>query len=749
MKKSKRNKIPREKPEVTGGAAGVERGFRHLLPVVFLVCTTFLAYVAALKGTWAFDDTAIGQYASIKNALTLHLGYRKIAYLSFLLNRWIDPVSPINYRLTNIFIHICNVLLVYALVLKTLKLPAWEEKYGEYAFSSALLSATIFALHPININAVSYIVQRMTSLSTMFVLLALLSYIIARTSAGGYRAFILYGTSLLFVICGIFSKENAVMAVPLIGLYDAVFFFGFQKKKYVVNMGVGLVLGLLALAASSLFLHFDKALLNLGAILLHPHRQIPDLGWTATDVYWTPVEHVLTEFRVIGRYLFLIFFPLPRLLVFDWWNFPVSTGIFSPITTLISLLVIISLISFAVIKLRKLPFLSFGILWYFIALSLESFVALGSDLYFEHRNYLPLAGLVFGITAQAVVFLKASAARRKAVWAAACTTALVLGGLTFQRNLVWKDSVTLWKDTVGKTTGNLRAEIALGNSYLKISDLPASKACYQDAMKISAEEKRPHFFEDAAYSLGMVSLFMGDLAQAKKVISVMDANIEGSVRTSIVKGYYRSLDGDLDGAISQYKSILPSVYGLDQVIIYTLLGEAYSQKGSAEAALASYGKAIDLDPSFSAAYYGMGTVYLGRKDLKKAGYYIDKTLSLDPRNVLALADMADMLLIKKAPAEKAEEYALRAVSDSPVFPTPYLTMGSVLIVMGREDAAEDFFRKAAEHGAKDYLIPFSKARAYLLKGEKEKVKIFLREVISMRDTPEELKRSVSGTLEEM
>lgn len=724
----------------------LERRFTHLLPALFLAVTTFLAYAVSLNGTWAFDDTGIGQFASVENAFNLHLGYRKIAYLSFLVNRWIDPVSPVNYRVTNVLIHVVNALLVYAVAFRTMRLPVWQDKYGRYAFSVAFLSAAIFAFHPININAVSYIIQRMASLAAMFVLLSLLCYIIARTSGGGAKAFALYGAAFLFIVCGIFSKENAVMAIPLIGLYDMFFFFGVQRKKHCVNIGIGLMLGLLALVASSVFLHFDKALLNIGTILLHPLRRIPDFGWTSIDVYWTPVEHILTEFRVIARYLLLLFIPLPRFFVFDWWSFPISAGLFSPFSTLIFVAAFILAVSFALIKFRKLPFLSFGILWYFIALTLESFVALGSDLYFEHRNYLPLAGLAFGVTAQTVV-MAAVAPKRKTVWAIACTLALVLGGLTFQRNLVWKDSITLWKDTVDKTTKNPRAMIALGNAYLKISDLAAAKKYYQDAMKISAEEKWPHFFEDAAYSLGMVSLFTGDLAEARKVIEVMDASMEGSVRTSIVKGFYSCLDGNLDGAVSQYERILPSAYGLDRVIVYSLLGEAHSRKGSAEAAIASYQKAIKLDPSFSAAYYGLGTVYLGRKDLDRASYYMEKTLSLDPQNALALADMADIMLIKKAPVEKAEEFAARAVANSPVFSSPYLTMGSVLIAMGKAEAAEEFFRKAAEHGAKDYMIPFSKARAYFLKGEQEKVKALLQEAMAMKDTPEELKRSISGSMQ--
>ncbi|MGE5299399.1 MAG: tetratricopeptide repeat protein, partial [Acidobacteriota bacterium] len=578
MKKHNEKKIHRKGQVAQRDVAGAERGFRHVLPAVFLACATFIAYVAALKGTWALDDTTISKFASIGNALNLRLGYRKVAYLSFLVNRWIDPVNPVNYRVTNILIHVCNALLVYAIAWKTMRLPAWKEKYGEYAFSAALLSATIFSLHPININAVSYIVQRMALLSTMFVLLSLLSYISGRNSSG-VRAFALYGASFLFVVCGIFSKENAVMAVPLIVLYDLVFFFGHKRKKYFLNLGGGLVLGLLALAASSAFLHFDKALLDVGGVVLHPYRRIPDLGWTATDVYWTPIEHVLTELRVIGRYLFLLLFPLPRFLVFDWWSFPLSTGILSPSTTLISLGVTVSLISFALIKIRKLPFLSFGILWYFIALTLESFVALGSDLYFEHRNYLPLAGLAFGAAAQAVVTFRGRAPNRKAVWTVACAAALLLGGLTYQRNLVWRDSITLWKDTLDKTQGNVRAMIAMGNSYIKASDLTSAKKYYQEAVEVSLSHKNAQYFDDSIFSLGLVDLFMGDLEGAKKVVDVMDKQIVDAHRLNILKGFYSSASGDQEGAIQRYESILPSASGIDRVIVFTLMGDAYSRNG--------------------------------------------------------------------------------------------------------------------------------------------------------------------------
>ncbi len=725
------------------GAGGGNRA-RNLLPALFLAVVTFLAYAASLHGTWAFDDTAIGQYVSVQNALNLRLGYRKIAYLSFLLNRWIDPVSPVNYRITNIAIHICNALLLYAISMKTLGLPAWKEKYGEYRFGVSLVTATVFALHPININAVSYVVQRMTSLAAMFVLLALLCYLSARSSRGAARTSALYVLSGLCVLLGIFSKENAVMAIPLIILYDFVFLSVPANKRFFMTVGAIVGAGLMLIGAASLVLEFHKAAGGLVESFLHPLRPIEPRDWTAVDVYWSPVQHVLTEFRVIGRYIFLLCVPLPRYLVFDWWGFPVSTGIISPLTTLVSFAFLVSLFLLAVVTVRKLPFLSFGLLWYFIGLSLESFIALGSDLYFEHRNYLPFAGLALGLTAQAIISLTREAPKRKAVWSAACVIALVLGGLTFQRNLVWKDSVTLWKDTVDKTGGNLRAMIALGNSYLKISDLHTAQKWYKEAATLSAKEERAGYLHDSLYSLGMVDLFTGDLADAAKVIEVMKRTIEGSHTSDIMEGLYLSLSGDHDGAIRQLQGALPSTGGLDRVIVYTLLGDALVRKGDPREAIAKYKEAIRLDPSFAAAYYGLGTAYLGMKDLKGAEEYMMRTLALDPLNPLALADMSDIQLIKKEPPEKAEQFAAKAVAQSPAQFPPYLAMATVLVVMGKEAEAEKFYRQASEHGAKDYLIPLSKARAYYLKGDGGKVKYYTEKVLSMEDAPQPLKRSLGG-----
>ncbi len=719
----------------------------HLFFLAGLAAAVFLAYANSLTGTWALDDSAIGQFASIEKSLDLRLGYRKLAYVSFLINKWINPLDPVNYRIMNIAIHVLNAALVYWLAFLTLRLPGMRERFSRYAFPVAALSSVVFALHPININAVSYIVQRMASLAALFSLLALISYIYGRRpAASGTSAAFFYMLSAVFVFMGIFSKENAIMAMPLIVLYDYFFIARFEehgagRKTVFVVLG-----GLLLLGAVTVFLDLHKVVGEMAGVLLGMNRVVPEKPWTAVDVYWTPLQHILTEFRVICRYLSLIALPLPGRMVFDYWGFVPSTGISTPSSTLFSLMAVAGLIAFSIIRRRTLPFISFGILWYVIAISLESFLAVGSDLYFEHRNYLPVAGLFFGIAAQAAVSFRESFFSQKTFWAILLVLTAVLGGMTFRRNFVWKDSITLWTDTVNKAPQNLRATMALGNAHLKAADLASAGKLYTEALKQASADKRPKYFHDAAYSLGMVHLFLGNLPEAKKVIGLMETRLEGDPSTGVLRGFYSSMAGDTAGAIQQLNQSLSAVTGLDTVIVHTLLGDTYRRTGQQDKALESYRKALEQDPSFAAAHYGMGNAYFLAKEIDKAETATARALALDPLNPLALAQMADIILIRKGPPEKARQFAERSVASSPPFYQPYASMGTVMVLLGKEADADAYFQKAAERGLRGYLLPYTRARACFMKGDKEKASEYLREILTMDDAPEQLKHVIRKDL---
>jgi tetratricopeptide (TPR) repeat protein len=723
---------------------------KHVVVILCICIAVFLAYSNSLNGTWAMDDVVANRPVGINDLQDL-AGFRKISSLTFLINQRIAPFNPMSFRLFNILIHMLNVLLVYLLTYRTTAL--WENRSqsekpdnttprdpSSLPFSAALLSSVVFALHPININAVAYIVQRMASLSTFFILLSLLSYISAHRSSIRAKAVLLYLASGISIIAGIFSKENGVMAIPLILLYDYVFLCRFHIRHFLQKLSIIAVIGIASFGVATYFLNLHLVFLELSGLLLNPGQPLSGKDWTAVDVFWTPGQHILTEFRVLSRYLFLLLLPLPKFLAFDRWGYQVSQSITEPLTTLPSLALIVSLVLFSLVKLRRYPFLCFGFLWYFIAISLESFFALGSDIYFEHRNYLPLAGLVIGTAGQIITSTGKKMNVKKVCTAAVCA-GIVLGSLTFARNFVWQDSLTLWTDTLRKNPSNLRAIMATGNAYLKIAEMDNAESFYKLAVRVSSMDSRLYYLNESTYSLGMIYLQKRDLSKAKELIEQFSHRIE-SYKPKILEGFYRSLSDDTEGALKLFQEILHETQGIDKVVVLTLMGDTFREKGFWDVAIKKYEQAVSLDPGFSPAYYGMGASYINKREIERAHDFFGMTLSIDPFHVLALSDMADLLLMMKSNPESALRYAGRAVEKSPPFYQPYLIMGNILIVLDREEEAESYYRKALEHGVSAYMVPFSKARAYFKKGNRKKALFFLSELQGYDDVPDTIRKMI-------
>jgi tetratricopeptide (TPR) repeat protein len=744
MKKKQKEK--RAETRITGGSRR-----RHVIALALLIFAVFLAYSGAIGGTWALDDRLATKSIGIHDLQDL-MGFRKVVYLSFLLNQYIAPFNPANFRLFNILLHMLNSVLVYLLAYKTVMLTLHGQESlsrfhegknsvsrgsGDTGFYVAVFSSIVFALHPININAVTYIIQRMASMATFFTLLSLLFYISAARTERVPKAILLYGTSGIFLVVGIFSKENALMAVPLFVLYDYIFLARLQRGIFLKRMLVLAVFGVLVVGIASYFLNLPRTLIQLFKLAMNPTQTLQGNVIRATDVYWNPLQHILTEFRVVSRYLLIILIPLPSLFIFDWWGYPLSQGLTTPWTTLPSIFLIAGVFVFGLLVMKKFPFFSFGILWYLIAISLESFVALGSDLYFEHRNYLPSVGLFFGVTAQIVVgLIKHQSGKR--LWIAAAIIALLLGSATFERNKVFTDSVSLWSDTVEKAPENLRATNALGNAYLKKSNFEEAKKNYKKVINDAFRLKRAGFFIDASYSLGMIYLFRSQTGDAKKIIDLIEEASEGSHKIEILRAFYLAKTGEDEKALNILQESLRRTArkkaGYNRTLIYTILGDIYQGRKDYSEAELNYNRAIEIDPMFSAAYYGLARVRLLQRNLNGAEELLRKAYDADPENVLVLSDLSDIQLMKKN-GEKALEFAKKAALLNSDLPAPYLSMGNVLTYLGRYDDADEYYQEAEIRGLSEVMVIYSKSRSFVLKGDVTTAKTHLEKLLQRKDTP--------------
>lgn len=710
----------------------------HFFSFLFIIFAILAAYSNSLDGIWALDDVVVNEPIGFEKILDV-FGTRKISYLSFVINQKIDPFDPTNFRIFNITIHIFNAILVYIIVLISFRFLNFREPFSNFQIFAAFVSSIIFALHPLNINAVSYIIQRMASLATFFVLLSLIFYALACKQDKSIKKFFLFFSAFLLLILGFLAKENAVVAVPLILLYDYFFVSYNNNDAFKKRLLFVFVSALFALAVVSYFVPIHKVAFDVLKSFLEISKPLSFKAWMAKDVHWSPIEHILTEFRVVSRYLFLFIIPLPQLLVFDWWGFNVSKSLFEPLTTFISVIFVFSLIIFSIIFRKKFPFLSFGILWYFTAISLESFIAIGSDFYFEHRNYLPLSGLIFGLIAQSFFSLSEIIAKnKKKTFIFLMIVILTLGFFTFQRNLIWQNPIYFWNDNVRKTPNNVRANLALASSFLAVSDFKNAKNYYLTALKLSLDNKLPLFTEDSLYRLCFMYLMLENIEEAKTILMTFEKILPDSHKLQIVKGYLSFLNKDYNSAIMIHERVLrdsKQILKYDKATVHTLLGDALREVNQAEQAYNNYQKALNLNHSFPAAYHGLAKLNLSKGDFKSAEENLTTVLKLDPYNIMALTDMVYLILIKGESISKALPYAEKSVLLNPPFNKPYLIMGTILIASNKEKEAEVQFNKAREYKALEYQVIYHKAWAYNIKGDIEKQRVLLIELINRKDTP--------------
>ncbi len=374
---------------------------KKIAPYLLLCCSiivTFLLYQKGLAGDYVFDDGVNileNEKLAIQNldweSLQVAWGSgdagplgRPISMLSFALNHYFTGFEPFYFKITNLFIHLINGLLVFII---SLKLFQWlSHQYQKISLQSAAylacLVSLIWLIHPLNLTSVLYVVQRMTSLSALFGLLAVAIYCVWRTrTITGLNTIIASCGVALSLLASMLSKESGILFIPLIYWVELIVFQAknlqfqpiyFKKIKSIHMLWGGVI------AAGLIFLYLLPPYLN-------------PANFARRD--FSLLERLLTESRVIFYYLKMTFYPLLSDLSLYHDDFIISKSITQPTTTLYSLagLLGISLACLALVK--KHPMLLFAWGWYVISQLLEStFISL--ELIHEHRNYFGIIGFI-------------------------------------------------------------------------------------------------------------------------------------------------------------------------------------------------------------------------------------------------------------------------------------------------------------------------------------------------------------------
>lgn len=454
-----------------------------LVALVIYAAAGFLIYSNVLTdGIFMFDDfeyvvdNPILQNTSFFTDMT---DPRHIGYLSFALNYNLDGWDPYGYHLLNIIIHIANALLVFFFVRLLLKIFRYGDQGQEpWDTLAAFTAGLIFLAHPIETQAVSYITQRFTSLTSLFYLVSVVSYLSARwrleRSKEMYIPYVMYAASIVSCILAMKTKEIAFTIPFIIAILEYLLFRGSalsgRRFIYLIPLFATLVIIPLSLFGP------EYGLMDYGKGVDEITRKdkLFDLQERST------FEYLITQFRVIVIYLRLLVFPVGQLAVYDLRASKSLLDV-KVIASLVLLLTIAGSAVYCWLKSSKagpdaLPvyrITSIGIIWFFVTLSVESSIIPIKDLIFEHRTYLPSVGF---FAAFSVIFMRMLrrfiSGKYAVVKTAACILAVVvpLAATTYKRNVVWTDEVLFWGDVVEKT-GKAIGYNNRGNAYVKKGQL--------------------------------------------------------------------------------------------------------------------------------------------------------------------------------------------------------------------------------------------------------------------------------------
>ncbi|MFH1800178.1 MAG: tetratricopeptide repeat protein [Candidatus Omnitrophota bacterium] len=555
------------------------------------------AYSNSLTGAFQFDD--IPNILENRSLQPLDLGklwiyhpLRFIVNLSFAFNIYLTGFATWGFHVVNLLIHILASCVVFNLTLSILNTPAmknWVPPAQQNLF--AVVAALLFLTHPVQTQAVTYIVQRLTSMAALFYLATLWMYLKARLEDARY-----YRVVFLLMLAAMLTKEIS-FTLPFAILLSELFFFppsaedplGKKLIRWLPFAAFLLIIPLLYLTNIHIFTR-DSGSMNI----------LPSMAKNISR--W---DYFLTQFRVERTYLRLLFFPVDQCLIYDY---RLSKGWGDPDTWVaFSLLFSVLLLSLACFKKNRL--LTFGVLWFFLTLSVESSFIPVPDLIFEHRLYLPTFGFVLFLTSLLWTLV------RSVKWftAVSLVITVVFSGMTYARNEVWKSKLSLAQDVVKKTPHKGICYAGLGDAYRReVKDYKAAAFCFQKALDLGFTT--PLVFlnlSEIYFQLGdrEKSVYFKNIALSFSVLRKTLSFYDNQALTLINKGEYAE-------AVTMLKKDIQ--ISPQNPWTYIQLGEAYRKMQQEDEAVSSFRKAIELAPLSQEGYNALAFFYKEKGDPQKA-----------------------------------------------------------------------------------------------------------------------------------
>jgi len=664
------------------------------LAAAVITVAALAAYHNSFSGPFVFDDN-IG----IVDNRTIRQGFpflrslvppsnatvsgRPVANFTFALNYAISGKSVWSYHALNLLIHMLGGLTLFGVVRRTLLLPAppaaapgpdrshrapvssartafflpadggptgVNPLLRQHATLVALTVALLWTVHPLQTEAVTYIVQRVESLMALFFLLTFYCFIRSVDAPRPRRWQI---GAVAACLLGMATKEVMVTVPVLVLLYDRTFaagtFRGAWRRRGRLHLALAATwLPLAALVAST---GWDRG------------------GTSGFDIGITPLSYWLTQFEAVARYLWLPVWPHP--LVFEYGTFWLHRAI----EAVPYAFVVAPLAAAVLFALRHRPVLGFLGAWFFVILAPTSVMPGRLQMIVEHRMYLPLAALLaLAVGAAALRWGRRGLGPFLAL-------ALPLAWLTVQRNTTYASALSLWNDTLAQRPQNERAYNHRGVVLFEAGQIPRAIEDYRTALRLRSQ------YPEALNNLGNA---LAELGRMPEAISQLEAAAQMNPRSAEIQSNLGAVlartPGRLQDAIAHFEEALRIDPGYAKA--RGNLGNALALvPGRLPEAIQQLEAAVRLDPGSANARHDLGRSLLRVPDkLPTAIEQLTIALRIDPSSAETHSDLGVALLQMPGRSPEAIEHLEAAIRINPQLVEAHYVLGIALSASpGREE----------------------------------------------------------------
>lgn len=554
------------------------------------------------------------------------------------------------------------------MILSLLGSPRLSSKYPDTTVRQYIaFSATVlWALHPIQTQAVTYIVQRMTILAAMFSIIGIYVYLKARLNQGKMK-WLSYLSILVIYLLAFGSKENAILLLGSLLLIEFIFLQKISTENAYNNRLIYLTFGLLIGVAGYLVLslfHFDIS------SLFHGYE----------SRFFSLTERLLTEPRILVFYLSQIFYPVTDRFSIEH-DIVISTSLFQPWTTFGAISLIAALLLFSVFCFKKYPILAFSIIFFFYNHIIESTI-FPLELVFEHRNYLPSFFLFFPFMAGIKNITSRFAQSKQPgsyfipISLVFLLVVLILSLGTYTRNLAWLTEKSLMTDAIDKAPNKSRPYHGLA-SYLLRKEQAIDEALffYNLSLQKQGERKSDNRYQTLLEISKIYVIFKNDYKSAiqfyKQAIEVKPETLVPRMDLAI------SLiaTGQLDDALEQI-DIMLAKRGVDyklqkhetitRAYLLNLQALIFLKQNKTDMALNACREALQYESEQKITLPNLGFALSKTKEYIKAENYLQKSLSLEPSKNLFIYFLLLENSINADYFEKTNEYSTYIIENFPL-----------------------------------------------------------------------------------